>query len=115
MNAKQWSDLQRRLCCGAAAMLASTLVLSSVLRLFAGASPPTTNSPYMIGAVRVADIVAASDAALEGPTGEYRTRQDARPVVEQQASATGLCNRPFIDSLKDFSRSRCPIPANAVF
>jgi hypothetical protein len=47
MNANQWSHLRHRLPCAAAAMLASTLVLSSVLWLFTKPSAPTTNSVYI--------------------------------------------------------------------
>jgi hypothetical protein len=47
MHANPWSDLRHRLPCAAAALLASTLVLSSVLWLFANASAPTTGSLYI--------------------------------------------------------------------
>jgi hypothetical protein len=59
MNANQRFDLQRRLPCAAAAMLASTLVLSSVLWLFASASAPATNSLSINGADRSERLAAS--------------------------------------------------------
>ncbi len=44
MNRNNWTTPQNRFCCAAAAALASTLVLSSVLWLFAGAAGPSASA-----------------------------------------------------------------------
>jgi hypothetical protein len=44
MNRNSWTTLQHRFGCAAAATLASTLVLSSVLWLFASAAGPSASA-----------------------------------------------------------------------
>jgi hypothetical protein len=48
MNANQWSNPPHRLACAAVAMLASTLVLSSVLWLFASAGAPSAGASMVV-------------------------------------------------------------------
>jgi hypothetical protein len=48
MNRNHWTTLQHRLGCAAAAALASTLILSGVLWLFAGAAGPSATPPQVL-------------------------------------------------------------------
>ena len=48
MNRNSWTTPQNRFTCAAAAALASTLVLSSVLWLFADAGTPSASAPSQV-------------------------------------------------------------------
>jgi len=72
MNRNQWTSSQNRLSCAGVALLASTLVLSSVVWLFAGAADPIAGAPTAIADTRpaspsaqpVASRLAATSSAV---------------------------------------------------
>jgi hypothetical protein len=75
MNAYQSTSPQQRLSCAAAAVVASTLVLSSVLWLFASASAPTA---------------AVSTAMIKSQPVHSSSRQVASRATTASTSVAGL-------------------------
>jgi len=64
MNSTKWSQPQHRFSCATAAMLASTLVLSSVLWLFASDSAPAAGASIVMVKQQPASASVRTDSRL---------------------------------------------------